>query len=159
MTKEQQSQLYTEYRDKVSGYIRLRVNNHEDGEDLCADVFEKFFRTCDTYDNKKSSISTWIYTITRNTVIDYYRRLRPTEKLPEELSDESRPEDILMLREQMGALAAALEKLPTELTDIIVLHYYDYEPLTRIADIMGMSYGAVKLRHQKALSQLRTLLA
>ena len=46
-----------------------------------------------------------------------------------------------------------------ELTDIVVLRYYDRLPLTEIAGKLGMSYGAVKLRHQKALSLLRASLA
>ena len=55
----------------------------------------------------------------------------------------------------LNSLAAALEKLPEELTDIIVARYYDRLPLTEIAGKLGMSYGAVKLRHQKALTLLR----
>ena len=55
-------------------------------------------------------------------------------------------------------LAEALKRLPQELTDIIVLRSYDGKPLTEIAELMGLSYGAVKLRHQKALVLLRTAL-
>ena len=59
----------------------------------------------------------------------------------------------------LDELAAALEQLPDELTDIIVARYYDRLPLTEIAERMGLSYGAVKLRHQKALLLLRTAMA
>jgi RNA polymerase sigma-70 factor (ECF subfamily) len=60
--------------------------------------------------------------------------------------------------ETLEELAAALEGLPTELTEIIVLHYYDRLPLTEIAGTLGMSYGAVKIRHNKALALLRSAL-
>ena len=45
------------------------------------------------------------------------------------------------------------------MTDIIVLRYYDGLPLTEIAETLGMSYGMVKIRHNKALSLLRAALA
>ena len=77
----------------------------------------------------------------------------------QELSDDELPEDGLLQSELLDSLAAALEKLPDELTDVIVLRYYDRMPLTEVALTLGMSYGAVKLRHQKALAMLRKALA
>ena len=156
MTAAEQARLYTQYRAKVLSYIRARVNNHEDAEDLCEDVFEKALRASARYDAEKSAPGTWIYAITRNTVIDYFRKTRPAEELPEDLADDALPEDALMQTELLDSLAAALERLPAELTDIVVLRYYDRLPLTEIAERLGMSYGAVKLRHQKALLILRT---
>ena len=156
MTNEELARLYTEYRDRVYGYIYARVRNREEAEDLCGDVFEKALRAAPRYDPEKSAPGTWLYAITRNTVIDFCRRSRPTEELPEELSDDALPEEGVMREALLEELAAALERLPEELTDIIVMRYYDRLPLTEIADRMGMSYGAVKLRHQKALSLLRS---
>ena len=92
-------------------------------------------------------------------MIDYYRRTRPTEELPEDMADNALPEDRVMQTDLLDSLADALERLPTELVDIIVLHYYDRLSLTEIAEKLGMSYGALKLRHQKALTLLRTALA
>lgn len=159
MTAAQQEELYTQYRGKVLGYIRARVNNREDAEDLCQDVFVKVFRAADRYDAEKSAPGTWIYAVTRNAVIDYFRKNRPAEELPEDLTDDALPEDAVMQTALLDELAAALEQLPDELTDIIVARYYDHLPLTEIAERMGLSYGAVKLRHQKALLLLRTAMA
>lgn len=158
MTAAEKERLYKEYRDKVFGYIRSRVNNREDAEDLCEDVFLKAYRSSEEYDGERASIGTWIYSITRNTVIDYYRRSRPAEELPEDLSDDTSPEDGVLSSEMLEELASALESLPTELTDIIVLHYYDRISLTDIAAKLGISYGAVKLKHQKALMMLKIAL-
>ena len=68
------------------------------------------------------------------------------------------PEDAILDAETLEELAAALEGLPAELTDVIVLHYYDDLPLTKIASSLNISYGAVKIRHNKALSLLRSAL-
>ena len=158
MTTEQQETIYNVYYNKVMGYICARIRRRADAEDLCADVFEKVFNRIDQYDETKASLNTWIFTITRNTVIDHYRRIRPTEELDENLSDDTEVDENLLQNESLEELAAALRKLPQELTDLIVLRYYDNKPLTEVAEIMGLSYGAVKLRHQKALTMLRRML-
>jgi len=151
--------LYAQYSNKVMGYIHARVRNRADAEDLCADVFEKVQRKLGDFDPSKASVSTWIFTITRNTVIDHYRRSKPSEELDENLSDDTEPDEGLLSSETLSELAGALRALPEELRDLIVLRYYDGKPLTEVAEIMGLSYGAVKLRHQSALAKLRKLMA
>ena len=151
--------IYTQYYSKVMGYIHARIRNRMDAEDLCADVFEKVQRKLPDFDPSKASVSTWIFTITRNTVIDHYRRSRPSEELDENLSDNIELDEGLLNSETLHELASALRSLPEEMRDIIVLRYYDGKPLTEIAAIMGLSYGAVKLRHQSALVKLRKVLA
>ena len=91
-------------------------------------------------------------------MIDYCRRFHPTEEIPEDISDECRTEDGIIESETLEELAAALDGLPTELTDVVVLHYYDGMPLTSVAQALGISYGAVKIRHNKALAVLRAAL-
>ncbi len=150
--------LYTQYSSKVTGYIYTRIRNRADAEDLCADVFEKVQRKLAEFDPARASVSTWIFTITRNTVIDYYRRSKPTEELDENLSDNLEIDESLLNTETLSELAGALRALPEELRDLIVLRYYDGKPLTEVAEIMGLSYGAVKLRHQSALAKLRKAL-
>ena len=151
-------QIYLQYRGKVMGYIRARVSRQADAEDLCADVFEKVQRKLADFDPEKASVSTWIFTITRNTVIDFFRRNRPSEELDENISDDTELDEDLLNSETLSELASALRALPEELRDLIVLRYYDGKPLTEIAQIMGLSYGAVKLRHQNAVMLLRKAL-
>ena len=147
--------LYAQYCSKVTGYIHARIRNRADAEDLCADVFEKVQRKLAEFDSAKASVSTWIFTITRNTVIDYYRRSKPTEELDENMSEDTELDEGLLNNETLSELAGALRAMPEELRDLIVLRYYDGKPLTEVAEIMGLSYGAVKLRHQSALAKLR----
>ena len=147
--------IYNEYYGKVMGYIMARVRRRAEAEDICSDVFEKVIRKIGEFDDQKASISTWIFTITRNTLIDHYRRAKPAEELDENLSDEVELDEDLLQSETLGELADVLQRMPEQLRTIIVLRYYDAKPLTDIAKIMNLSYGAVKLRHQNALEILR----
>ena len=147
--------IYMEYRERVMGYIYARLRSQADAEDVCQDVFEKIYTKLDSFDPEKSSISTWIYSITRNSVIDYYRRSHPHEDLDENIAREDAVEDGLLSDETLEELAEALMKLPVQLREIVVLRYYDGIPLTEIAKKMNLSYGAIKLRHAKALELIR----
>lgn len=151
-------QIYEEYSGKVMGYIRARIRNTAEAEDICSEVFEKVLRKIEAFDPAKASVSTWVFTITRNTLIDHFRRSRPGEDLDENLADDTELDEDLLRSESLSELAAALKKLPAQLMEIVVLRYYDGKPLTEIAALMGLSYGAVKLRHQNALLLLREAL-
>ena len=151
-------QIYATYNKKVMGYIMARVQRRAEAEDLCADVFEKVFRKIDDYDTEKAAVSTWIYTITRNTLIDYFRKMKPTEEIDENIPEGTTIDASLLNREMLSDLAKALRMLPREQQDIVVMLYYDRKPMTEIAQIMHLSYGVVKLRHQKALATLKKYL-
>lgn len=147
--------IYREYRGRVLAYTSARVRSRADAEDLCEDVFERVLTRLDTFDPGKSSIGTWIYTITRNCVIDYHRRQRPTAELTDDLRQDGEVDDALLRAEALEALAAALDRLPGHLREIVALRYYDHLPLTQISSRLGITYGAAKVRHAKALRLLR----
>ena len=153
-------QIYTDYKDKVFAYIRNHVNSPEDAEDLCADVFVKVYDKLDTFDESKARISTWIYSITSNTVIDFYRTNHIHSEIPEDLSDtKSSIEEEVLTQESLGELATALLKLTEEQRDIIVLRYYKGLTLQEVSQKMNLSYGITKLRHREALGKLQDILA
>jgi RNA polymerase sigma-70 factor (ECF subfamily) len=154
-----QEEIYLKYKDKVFGYVKNHVNSIEDAEDITSDIFIKIYSKLDTYDESKAALSTWIYSMTSNTVIDYYRTNHIHSEIPEDLTDErSSIEDEVLNKESLEALADALEQLPQELRDIIILRYYKGLTLQDIAGKMNLSYGVTKLRHREALGKLRDLI-
>ena len=147
-------EIYAAYKDKVSRYIKGKVSNPSDVEDLVSDVFLKTIQNYRTFDEKKASLSTWIYMITKNTVIDFYRKSKPYEEIPEGLTVESidgTPLDEGML----DRLSDALCRLKQRDRDIIILHYYSGYTLKEIAEKTGMSYSNTKILHKKALKKLQ----
>lgn len=157
MTDRQE--IYTVYRDRVFAYLAARVQNRQDVEDLCADVFEQVYRSLPRYDPEKAALGTWIFTIARYALINHLQRTRPTVALREELSDPEDPEAVYLREETLGRLAGLLADMEREKRDIIVLRYYRGYSLTRIAQLTGISYGMVKVKHRQALETLRRKLA
>ena len=157
MTDEERfEEIYREYHSKVLAYIRSRVGNAEDAEDLCSEVFRKALENLDT--RGSAGVSSYLYTISHNTVVDYYRTRRVHEDIPETLPAEGDIEESLLSSDSLDRLAGALRQLPEQERDIIVLHYYANNSLHEISDKMQLPYSVLKRRHQAALKHLRDML-
>ena len=158
MSEPLPEEIYLQYHKKVRSYIGGKVSSPEDAEDLCAEVFLKVYEKLSNYDPAKASVSTWVYTVTRNTVIDYYRTRRSYAELEEGSAVTEGPENSIINDETLRLLAAGLAKLPAQQREIVVLRYYCGYTLQDISGMMDLSYGAVKLRHSDALRALRRVL-
>ena len=155
ITDEQKEQLYRDYHGKVCGYIRSRVNSVQDAEDIAADVFLKIFEKLESFDESKASLSTWIYTITRNTLTDYFRTRKVFDEMPEALEDDSSVEESICRAETLDALARALESLGERERDIIILRFYSGKTLREISMKMDISYAYVKVLQNKAFEKIK----
>ena len=147
--------LYTEYSEKVRGYVFGKVANRHDAEDLVSDIFLKAYEKYPTFDADRASVSTWLYTITRNTVIDYFRTHRIHAELPDGLPDGTEVDDGLLRRETLQALGEALGRLDERSRALIILRYGRGLSLKDTAARLGVSYAYVKLLHGGALRMLR----
>lgn len=145
--------VYREFYPKVSAYVRGKVAHPQDAEEIVSAVFLKVVQKLDSYDPQKAALSTWVYTITRNTVTDYYRTRHTAAALEDWMAgEEPSPE---MSDDALDGLADALMALKERERDLIVLHYYRGHTLKTVAQMMGMSYINAKVIHKKALAGLR----
>ena len=150
-------QIYREYQPKVRAYVRGKIQDPHDVEDLVSAVFMKVVQKLDSYDSAKASISTWVYTITRNTVTDFYRTRRSMVAFEDYMLDETPATELT--DDVLDRLAEALLCLKERERDLIVLHYYSGHTLKTVAEMMGMSYINAKVIHKKALASLRAFYA
>lgn len=150
------NEIYKDFLPKVSSYVRSHVKNIQDAEDLISEIIVKISSKFATFDSNKASVSTWIYTITRNTVCDYYRSSS---------SRRSRVDDIdkvhiaqaknTFVEDRLEVLHQCLKKLPQKEHDVIILRfYYGYEP-AEIASIMKISYSNVCVIQHRALDKMK----
>ena len=150
--------IYLEYREKVFRYVRGKVASTADAEDVTSEIFWRVLSSLDSYDEEKSTLSTWIYTITHNTVCNYYREQSRRALSLDENALYSDTDDVMteieneILKEN---LAIALETLTEREQDIIVLYYYHEIPLRDIAIKMGITYTNAKFIKHQAIGKLR----
>ena len=147
-------QIYEEFQPKVRAYVRGKIHDPHDAEDLVSAVFMKVVQKLERFDPAKASVSTWVYTITRNTVTDYFRTRRSMVAFEEYMVDETELTD-----DALDSLADALMSLKEKERDLIVLHYYSGHTLKTVAEMMGMSYINAMVIHKKALTSLQAFYA
>lgn len=140
------------YADKLRRYIfRLGVKSKEDADDVLQDIFIKTYRFLNAFDDS-FSFSSWIYRITHNETISFFRRQksRPeghivadSEEILFLISDET---DMLVeLDKQIDGrhLGEALKKLPEKYREPLILKYYEDKSYAEISDILEMPIGTV----------------
>ena len=158
VTEQRKNEIFLEYHKKVVGYLYHKTGDPHLAEDLASEIFLKVYAKLDEFDEKKASLSTWIFTITRNRLTDYYRTRKVFTEVPETLEDTSSVEDSVLNAEALEELAKALETLDERARRIIILRYYSGRTLKDIAEELGISYAYVKILHAKALSALKNYL-
>ncbi len=151
--------IYLEYREKVFRYVRGKVRNLADAEDVTSEIFLKVQTSLSSYDEEKATLSTWIYTITHNAVCNYYREQSKRALSLDENALHSDTDDGVMTEIENEILkenlAKALETLTEREQDIIVLYYYHEIPLRDIAIKMGITYTNAKFIKHNAIAKLR----
>lgn len=164
MTEAEFAVSYQEQLPKIRSYISARIGRADDVDDLAADVFTKALSALSTYKEEQSAFSTWLYTITSNTVRDYFRRASVRDSAVCAVEDdvlESIPANAVSLdeslckQELLEALADALKALPEIQQQIIVLQFYDGLPQKEIAARLGLGDANTRYLSHRAVKAIR----
>lgn len=154
--------LFDHYAPRVKSYLRRLGAADEAADDLVQEVMLTVWRRAAQFDPGKATVSTWIYTITRNRRIDAMRRdRRPLPDLvdPSMEPDGPVPADrVVELRELSGRLELAVATLPPEQSRLLRIFYFEEKTHNAIAAELGLPLGTVKSRLRLALGKLRGLL-
>ncbi len=150
-------QIFEEYHSKLLGFISSRVGNSADAEDILQDTFLKIHSRINTL-KEDTKIQSWIYRITRNTIIDYYRTHKSTEELPVSLSKPD-PEPYEETRQEMADWFLPLIKvLPPQFKQPLLLSEIDGLSQKEVAEKEGLSLSATKSRIQRGRKVLKDTL-
>lgn len=137
--------------DQIYRYCYFKIKNLHMAEDLAQETFLKFFKQ-NNYINKGKPLA-YLYTIAKNTCIDYMRKPEYVE-LTEEILAENDFEKI----EVKKVVREAIETLPKDEQELVFLRYVNELKIGDIARITGVSRFSVNRKLKKALEGLRLVL-
>lgn len=162
-----------ETHQKMVFNVALRyVRNYDDASDITQEVFIKAYRSIDSFKGK-AQISTWLYRITVNFCTDFARKNKLYYKNTVELESENEegeltelplpdmsynPESKLESKELHDALLMAIDSLPKDARDIIIMRDINDMSYNEIADALGIELGTVRSRLARARMRLRNKL-
>jgi RNA polymerase sigma-70 factor, ECF subfamily len=140
----------------------------EDAEDVAQEVFIKVFQTLKSYDAAQGSFSTWLNRVTRNHLVDHYRRTRKdraTASLEDEMPAAEQKSSPLLepsrqveSRERREILQLALDKLSPDLREAVILRDLQDLDYEEIAQVLGVPQGTVKSRINRGRLELGRVL-
>jgi len=165
--------LVKKYEDKVYHLCLRMCADPEQAKDLAQEAFIKAWRGLRFYKHE-AAFSTWLYRITVNCARDHCRSenrrpavsLTPAEDgngepieidVPVTEGDEV-PESALDRKETVRAVRRAIESLPEDMRQVIILRDLQELPYAEIASLMGIEVGTVKSRISRGRAALRELL-
>jgi RNA polymerase sigma factor (sigma-70 family) len=153
------NQLVVPHLDAAYNYARWLTRNGPDAEDVAHEAMMRALQFFDSFNREQ--VRPWLLTIVRNTFYTWLKKNRPLE-LAEPLNDEltatggdnADPREIAIVNADRRALAQAIERLPREYREPIVLREMEELSYQEIAEILEIPIGTVMSRLARARKRL-----
>ncbi|MEN7550035.1 sigma-70 family RNA polymerase sigma factor [Rapidithrix thailandica] len=145
--------IWENYQSNLKSYVRKRAFNESDVNDIMQSVLIKITDYCETKNNVEY-IKAWIYRITQNTIIDFYKKSKRISHVDLEYLQLQDPQDGYDENIYVW-LHNFIDNLPTEYAVPLKLSDIEGKPQKKIAEQLGLTLTATKSRIQRARKKLR----
>jgi len=151
-------ELYRALYPPVSRYLRRRVTNAADAEELENQVFFRLLESLGRLESRRGSVLAYALSMARNALVDEARRragMVPEEAAVAVPDMRAGPLERLMGEEDTERVKAELARLPTETRELLMLRFADGLRFAEVAQVLGLSEAAVRQRTSRAVRELR----
>ena len=156
-------ELFLEYHPKVYAYVRYRVANVAEAEDLTSDIMERALRYLSLYDRRKGAFSTWLFRIAHNTWVNYVKKWKRRDPVLSEWDDtfndlpmsDPGPEQAVVQKQDVARALRDLETLSERQQEILSLRFAGRLTNREIARVLDMNERTVSVTILRALRKLR----
>ncbi len=168
------AEMVRTHHKRVYGLCYRFTGNPADAEDLTQDVFLKIYSNLASFDTSRGSLQVWITTMTRNLLVDNFRRtrnqratgslddgwdtteeLRPLDRLT---AKDASPHELAAQKELAAMVQNALARVSVELREAVILRDLQDLDYKEIAQVLGIPEGTVKSRISRGRAELARLL-
>ncbi len=147
--------VFQEYRDILTRFIKSRVSDPVDSEELLSEVMMKVYDNCEKVKGIRN-IEAWLVTIARNTITDYFRAGQKRQNQLQEISIEVE-ESYDFLKELEECVPSLIQKLPEKYAKPLAAYELEGIPQKQLALDYGMSESGLKSRVQRGRKMLKEL--
>lgn len=161
-------ELVRTYTRRVYALCYRFTGKDSEAQDLTQEVFLRVFRTLKSFKSGEGSFTVWLNRLTRNLLIDHYRRTkieRATDSIEDQLpvleetvAMSARTDGILAGREASEVLQAALQRLSPDLRETVILRDIEELEYREIAQVLDVPEGTVKSRLNRGRAELARIL-
>jgi len=145
------TELWQAHRDSLLAFLRSRLDNSAEAQDLLAAIGEKFYHTL-ARQPEPDNVRAWLFTCARHAIIDHYRKVKPLQQDMQQLAQSATQHDAI--DSLMPCLKPFMQRLPAKYGDILKRSAIAGEIYPHIAKDLGLSTSAVKSRVSRARAML-----
>lgn len=166
------------FKDLIDRYtsqlfnFAIYLTGKNNASDIVQETFIKVWKNIKKFNSSKASFKTWIFTIAKNTAMDYLRKKKDISftEIEEKINDEDYsfsenvpdetllPDEVLQRLQDSNLLNEMLNKLPINYKTILILHYQEDMTFDEIGKILDKPLNTVKSQHYRAIKGLREIL-
>ncbi|NNC67957.1 MAG: sigma-70 family RNA polymerase sigma factor [Gammaproteobacteria bacterium] len=157
--------LYRRYKDVLYRYFLKHCSDRSQSEELYQEVWIKLINSAARY-KPKAKFKTYLFTIAHNTLVDFYRKAKPSQiiefeeaEMTEEFTNNSTPlampEDEFTLKQKTNLFIQTLEALPADQKEAAILHFEQEMSVQEIAEITQVKTETAKSRLRYAKNKLK----
>jgi len=168
-------EIVQRYHRRIYNICYRFAGSADDAQDLTQEVFIRMYRTLNSYDVGRGAFMTWVTTLTRNLLVDHFRKTKhdrltdsldatasdhpDSMPLSERIPDEGpAPDSGVQSRETRETVHLALQKLSPELREAVILRDLQDMDYREIATVLKVPEGTVKSRINRGRAELARLL-
>jgi RNA polymerase sigma-70 factor (ECF subfamily) len=150
-------QVWKEYHTKLHNFIQNRVGDTSRADDILQEVFLRIHSRIDTLKDR-GKIQNWIYQITRNAIIDYYRAQKQMEQLPEALAAPEADPNNKASKEIESCLLPMIQSLPEHYRRALILSEIEGFTQKEVAAKQELSISGAKSRVHRGRNMVKDML-
>jgi RNA polymerase sigma-70 factor (ECF subfamily) len=135
--------VWKEYHAKLHTFVRRRIDDHAIVDDIIQDVFLKTYIRLSSLKDE-ATLESWLYQITRNAVIDHYRTQKPSEELPEWISQPETNLNDQAKQDLETCLMPMINQLPAHYREALILSEIYQKPQKEVAKEQKISLSGAK---------------
>ena len=156
--------IYDKYVEEIFRFVLMRTSNKEEAQDLTSEAFLKTWEYVSSSSKRIDNIRALLYRVSRNLVIDYYRKSgRQVQALDEDqfakIIDQSVDlEESVAKRDDIKQAFSLLDNLSEEYRELLLMRYTQDLSTSEIAKALGKKEGTVRVGLHRAIKQLKEIL-
>ncbi|MDF2959770.1 MAG: polymerase sigma70 [Paenibacillus sp.] len=151
------SLIWSDYYPRLKRFVANRIQNQADVEDIVQDVFIKINDHIDDLKDEQK-LSSWIYQIARNSMVDYFRKKKWDDELPVQLQIIDEYDEPDLAQEVIACFESVIQQLPEKYKVAVELSLLKGMSQKELSERLGISYSGAKSRVQRGREMLKELL-